>query len=364
MDIQAPYYRQVALLMQVLPYVAVEREFALKGGTAINLFIRDFPRLSVDIDLAWVPLESRAIALPHIRDALARIAANLQQQAGMSAVLQANRSDEMRVIVTTDSAQIKIEVSPVARGTLYPPQEREVVGAVEDVFGYASLPVVSLPDLYGGKLCAALDRQHPRDFYDVKLLLDAQELDRPIFNGFIVYLLSHNRPLAEVLNPRWKDIAEPFYREFSGMTYETIALEELTADVFLRLWNSRNRLRDGSDLAPYLAAIARNGVKNRFRMLGKQPPVRQSYEDLTLSDAKDLCGDAEMVEMIACLLRALDSLCEPDRSLMIRFYFYGEKTSALAKAYHMTDAAVRLRLHRSRGKLRKLMTERGFDHVE
>ena len=100
MDIQAPYYRQVALLMQVLPYVAVEREFALKGGTAINLFIRDFPRLSVDIDLAWVPLESRAIALPHIRDALARIAANLQQQAGMSAVLQANRSDEMRVIVT------------------------------------------------------------------------------------------------------------------------------------------------------------------------------------------------------------------------------------------------------------------------
>ena len=55
MDIQAPYYRQVALLMQVLPYVAVEREFALKGGTAINLFIRDFPRLSVDIDLAGCP---------------------------------------------------------------------------------------------------------------------------------------------------------------------------------------------------------------------------------------------------------------------------------------------------------------------
>ena len=139
-------------------------------------------------------------------------------------------------------------------------------------------------------------------------------------------------------------------RNFSHGTLPQEDLEELTADVFLRL-------RDGSDLAPYLAAIARNGVKNRLRMLGKQPPVRQSYEDLTLSDAKDLCGDAEMVEMIACLLRALDSLCEPDRSLMIRFYFYGEKTSALAKAYHMTDAAVRLRLHRSRGKLRKLMTD-------
>ncbi len=223
MDIQAPYYRQVALLMQVLPYVAVEREFALKGGTAIKSLYPRFPSIIGGYRPRPGAPESRAIALPHIRDALARIAANLQQQAGMSAVLQANRSDEMRVIVTTDSAQIKIEVSPVARGTLYPSQEREVVGAVEDVFGYASLPVVSLPDLYGGKLCAALDRQHPRDFYDVKLLLDAQELDRPIFNGFIAYLLSHNRPLAEVLNPRWKDIAEPFYREFSGMTFETIA---------------------------------------------------------------------------------------------------------------------------------------------
>ena len=77
-------------------------------------------------------------------------------------------------------------------------------------------------------------------------------------------------------------------RNFSHGTLPQEDLEELTADVFLRLWNNRNRLRDGSELAPYLAAIARNGVKNRFRMLGKQPPVRQSYEDLTLSDAKDL----------------------------------------------------------------------------
>ncbi len=153
-------------------------------------------------------------------------------------------------------------------------------------------------------------------------------------------------------------------RNFSHGTLPPEDLEELAADVFLRLWNSRDRLRDDSDLAPYLAAIARNGVKNCFRRLGKQPPVRQSYEDLTLSDSRDLCGDAEMVEMIACLLHALDRLCEPDRSLVIRFYFYGEKTSALASAYHMTDAAVRLRLHRSRGKLRKQMTERGVDNVE
>ncbi|MGD2620511.1 nucleotidyl transferase AbiEii/AbiGii toxin family protein, partial [Escherichia coli] len=139
-------------------------------------------RLSVDIDLAWIPLESREVALPNVREALTRIAAELEAQTGIRAVLQTHNPDEMRIIVTTDDAQIKIEVSPVARGTLYPPQERDIVGAVEEEFGFAALPVVSLPDLYGGKLCAALDRQHPRDFYDVKMLLDTQGIDRSIFN--------------------------------------------------------------------------------------------------------------------------------------------------------------------------------------
>lgn len=227
MDKTSPYYRQVALLVRALPYVANEACFALKGGTAINLFIRDFPRLSVDIDLAYIPLESRDVALPNVRAALTRIAAELEAQAGISAVLQTNNPEEMRIVVTTVDAQIKIEVSPVARGTLYPPQERDVVEAVEEEFGFAAIPVVSLPDLYGGKLCAALDRQHPRDFYDVKMLLDTQGIDRAIFNGFITYLLSHKRPLSEVLSPRWKDISEPFHNEFSGMTFEEISLETL-----------------------------------------------------------------------------------------------------------------------------------------
>lgn len=227
MDKTSPYYRQVALLVRALPYAANETCFALKGGTAINLFIRDFPRLSVDIYLAYIPLESREVALPNVREALARIAAELEVQAGISAVLQTNNPDEMRIIVTTNDAQIKIEVSPVARGTLYPPQERDVVEAVEEEFGFAAIPVTSLPDLYGGKLCAALDRQHPRDFYDVKMLLDTQGIDRAIFNGFITYLLSHKRPLSEVLSPRWKDITAPFQNEFSGMTFEVVSLEAL-----------------------------------------------------------------------------------------------------------------------------------------
>lgn len=160
--------------------------------------------------------------------------------------------------------------------------------------------------------------------------------------------------LCEIIRQRTGYVST-ILRNFSRSTLPPEDLEELSADVFLRLWRSRDKLKDGADLSPYLAAIARNCMKNYFRTQGKQPPVRQSYEDLLLSDKSDLCGDAETTEAIACLIRALDKLEEPDRSLVIRFYFYGEKTSALAKACGLTDTAVRLRLHRSRGKLRKYM---------
>ena len=69
-----PAYRsQVDLLLRILPHVAEEGDFALKGGTAINLFLRDMPRLSVDIDLTYTPFEERGVALQNIAEALRRI---------------------------------------------------------------------------------------------------------------------------------------------------------------------------------------------------------------------------------------------------------------------------------------------------
>jgi len=227
MDRNSPYYKQVSLLIRTLPFVAAENCFALKGGTAINLFVHNFPRLSIDIDLAYLPMEERTDALVNVRAALKRISETINQVPDLSATLQDNKPDEMRIIVNSKEAQIKIEVSPVARGVLHPPVEQDVTELVEENFGFASIQVVSLADLYGGKLCAALDRQHPRDLFDVKVLLETQGIDREIFNGFMTYLLSHNRPMSEIMNPRWKDITEIYNNEFIGMTFETISLDEL-----------------------------------------------------------------------------------------------------------------------------------------
>jgi predicted nucleotidyltransferase component of viral defense system len=223
------YYKQVSLLIRLIPVIGQETCFALKGGTAINLFVQDLPRLSVDVDLAYLPFESRQQALQNIRKALNRIAEKINKIPELSATLQDNNPDEMRIIVIDCSSlnrgvQIKIEVSPVVRGTLLPSIEREVVNSVESEFGYAAIQVVALPDLYGGKLCAAMDRQHPRDLFDIKNLLENQSIDRSIFDGFLTYLLSHKRPIVEVMNPRWKDISKIYNNEFIGMTVKPVTL--------------------------------------------------------------------------------------------------------------------------------------------
>lgn len=229
MDKGSVYFRQVRLLISILPVVATENVFALKGGTAINLFVRDFPRLSVDIDLAYLSLEPRLEALKNARSALLRIVERINLGPGLQATFQDNKPDELRVIVSGDSAQIKIEVSPVARGTLYEPVVMSVSDRIEDDFGYAEMQVVSLPDLYGGKICAAMDRQHPRDLYDVNILIKEQGITREIFIGFLTYALSHPRPIHEIMAPRWKPLDEIYHNEFKGMTSETIALDELMA---------------------------------------------------------------------------------------------------------------------------------------
>ncbi|MCZ0927974.1 nucleotidyl transferase AbiEii/AbiGii toxin family protein [Halomonas janggokensis] len=228
MPIDARYHEQVRLLVSLLPFLNDEPCFALKGGTAINLFVQPLPRRSVDIDLAYLPLEPRDEALRSCREALQRLAQAFSTRLpGVRAELQDNRRDELRILVHKGRSQVKVEVSPVLRGTLHPPQELDVVEAVEDEYGFAAVQVVSLPDLYGGKICAALDRQHPRDLFDVKLLLNQGGLNRSVFEGFLVYLLGHPRPLNEVINPRLKPLDDVYRQEFVGMARADIPLQEL-----------------------------------------------------------------------------------------------------------------------------------------
>ena len=230
MPLAEAYRKQVALLIKVVPLVAAEPAFALKGGTAINLFLRDMPRVSVDIDLTYVPIKNRASSLKEIDAAMKRIAAAIEHGVrGAKVNTSAPKGEKgiTKLIVRGDGAQIKIEVTPVLRGCVYEPGVRSVSARVEEEFGFAEMSVVSFPDLYGGKIVAALDRQHPRDLFDVRDVLAKEGRDDKTRKAFIVYLLSHDRPMAEVLSPQRLDISAEYKRGFEGMVDEPVTLDEL-----------------------------------------------------------------------------------------------------------------------------------------
>ncbi len=224
-----PFYRRVTLLVELLPLVARESCFALKGGTAINLFVRDLPRLSVDIDLTYLPIKGRDESLAHIDAALRGLGSAIEAALpGAKALNLAPPGERMtKFRIQRAREQVQIEVSPVLRGSVREPEARASTPAVTAQFGLIRMPVLHPLELYAGKFCAALDRQHPRDLFDVMQFQQAGVIDRALFDVFLVYLLSGDRPIAEMLSPRFAPLAQVFGSEFAGMTLAPVTLEDL-----------------------------------------------------------------------------------------------------------------------------------------
>jgi predicted nucleotidyltransferase component of viral defense system len=238
------YKAQVDLLLQVLPYIAKEEIFALKGGTAINLFVRDMPRLSVDVDLTYLPINSREEALSDIQKGLGRIKVDLENNVrGLKIhTVPLRAGTDVKLNCQGQGAQIKIEVNTITRGNVFPTELMQVVDSVQDEFNkFAAINVVSLAELYGGKICASIDRQHPRDLFDVKLLFENEGFNNEIWEGFKVGLISHYKPINELLSPVLKDQKSAFKNQFAGMTSIGFSYDdyESTRDTLIRTITQR-----------------------------------------------------------------------------------------------------------------------------
>ncbi|MFL9871730.1 nucleotidyl transferase AbiEii/AbiGii toxin family protein [Paraburkholderia megapolitana] len=224
------YTDRVRLLVEILPVLAQEPCFALKGGTAINLFEHDLPRLSVDIDLAWLPVHDYAEDARLIAEALGRLAdmlraRPLQLQVQLSA---GEGAGVTRLVASRGRARVQIETTPVMRGTVHPARDMVVRPRVQEVFGFASVQVLNFADLYAGKLAAALSRQHPRDLFDVGLLLEDERANQVLWRTFLVYLTCSPKPAWEMLAPRMPaDFTATFEAHFRGMTAEPVEAEAL-----------------------------------------------------------------------------------------------------------------------------------------
>lgn len=296
------YRSRVQLLVDVLPAVAMEPRFALKGGTAINLFEHDLPRLSVDIDLTWLPVGEFANDARDMAAALEEIGAQLAAPPLRLTVRPsaANGAPAItRLIVSRGASRIQIETTPVMRGTVHPVREMRVRPSVERDFGFASMQVLDFADLYAGKLAAALSRQHPRDLFDIGLLLDTHGLDERLWRTFLVYLTCSSKPAAEMLAPREPiDLATSFATQFNGMTStpssaesllhtrERLLLaisERLDAATCAFLESVENEAPD-FDLLDLPQAATLPGVLRKMQNLGKRTAAKRA------SDRRQLLG--------------------------------------------------------------------------
>jgi hypothetical protein len=224
------YIQTVRLLLEAISAVFEHPAFAMKGGTAINLFVEDMPRLSVDIDVVYTDHQApREQALAAISTALTA-ARNRLRTAGLEGeVTPTNVGGEAKLFIRRDRSQVKVEVNHVFRGTVLPPERRSLGPEARRVFTTeVSAPVLARSELYGSKLVAALDRQHPRDWFDLQGMFARGGLAPEIMECFICYLAGHNRPVHEVLFSRDHDLVQAFETEFVGMTRKPITVDELT----------------------------------------------------------------------------------------------------------------------------------------
>ncbi len=223
------YIELVRLLLESAPAIFETPHFAMKGGTAINLFIEDMPRLSVDIDVVYTDHQAtRDEALKSISKGLEAVRKRLAK-AGLEADASATKDgDEIKLFIRRGRNQVKVEVNHVFRGTVMPVETRQLGNEARKLFTTElSVPVLATSELYGSKLVAAMDRQHPRDLFDVRGLFERGGLTAEVVECFVCYLAGHNRPVHEVLFSRDVDMSSAFENEFAGMARNPITLVEL-----------------------------------------------------------------------------------------------------------------------------------------
>ena len=231
------YVDTVRLLLETAPVVFAEPKFAMKGGTAINLFLEDMPRLSVDIDVVYTDHDSsRRDAMETIAASLERIRTRLLDRGLEADWVTTGEGEEIKLFIKRGRFQVKVEVNHVFRGTLLDVESQQLVDEARSTFATElKAPVLASAELYGSKLVAALDRQHPRDLFDICGMYRRNGLTSEIVECFVCYLAGHNRPVHEVLFSRDIDISPAFKNEFAGMMREPVVID--------RLLEIRERLR-------------------------------------------------------------------------------------------------------------------------
>ena len=235
------YREKVKLLLQLMPFVMQEQVFAVHGGSAINLFVKDMPRYSVDIDLTYIPLADREESIADINAHLKSIADNaISNLKGLHIV---PKYDTCKLLCEYHGHQIKIEVNQTKRGIIGGElQRKSLCDKAQTEFEMFCKAVIVPPTLlYGGKIAAALSRQHPRDLFDVKYM-DVPLAD--VREGLIFCLIGSDKPIYESLAPQLIDQREEMENQFKGMTDIDFSYDEYEQTRTKLITDVRNLMTD------------------------------------------------------------------------------------------------------------------------
>ena len=209
------YKRQVALLIRIMPLVYRIKDFAVHGGTAINLFHKNMPRYSIDIDLTYIPIQDRVQSLNTINEHLKTLKANIEK--AIPGIKITPKYDMLKLLCSLNGAIVKIEVNGTKRGIIGATEDKMLCAKAQQEFSMAcKARTVSYSQLYGGKITAALSRQHPRDLFDCKYM-EISSFDE-VKDGFMLCLLGSDKPIIESLQPNSIDQTYALENQFNGMT--------------------------------------------------------------------------------------------------------------------------------------------------
>ena len=224
------YKKQVALLIRIMPLVYKIKDFAVHGGTAINLFHKNMPRYSVDIDVTYIPIQEREESLKMINAHLIELKKMIEKS--MPGIRITHKPNVWKLLCVMDGATVKIEVNAIKRGLVGATEDKNLCNKAQTEFNMScKARIVSFSQLYGGKISAALSRQHPRDIFDCKYMpIDSFD---DVKDGLIFCLLGSDKPILESLQPNPIDQQDALENQFKGMTdipftyedYKTTRLE-------------------------------------------------------------------------------------------------------------------------------------------
>ena len=189
------YRRQVALLIRVMPLVFKIKDFAVHGGTAINLFHRNLPRYSVDIDITYIPIKDWDASIKVINSHLSALKASIEK--AVPGIHVIHKTDVRKLLCTKDGTTIKIEVNGIKRGILGDTEKMQLCEKAKAEFGMSCFA-----NIVSWSRGITSD-----DFGAVK-------------NGFMLCLLGSDKPIIESLNPNPIDQQEALDNQFEGMTDE------------------------------------------------------------------------------------------------------------------------------------------------